>query len=107
MTRGFVAKAFVLVALSSAAVPVFADSDGMGLSIDNSSLYYLSSEAGQSSVQDYWTGSSEYYVANYGASMINASTSRRVLITGWHPVEGFETEIAAEAANRAIHASHL
>ena len=49
----------------------------------------------------YWTASSEYYV--YAKGRLPASTGtapRRVLITGYHPVEGFESEIAAEAEAR-------
>lgn len=51
----------------------------------------------------YWTASSEYLVTPAGASTVNARTPRKVMISGWHPVAGFEAEIAEEAANRAAH----
>lgn len=57
--------------------------------------------------QGYWTGSIEYYYSDRtGTSRVSADGRRpvrRILITGYHPVEGFEAEVAKEAENVALY----
>ena len=56
--------------------------------------------------QKYWTAHSEYFEMSKGIAATAGETPHKVLISGWHPVEGFETQIAEEAANRAEHSGH-
>ncbi|NIJ08624.1 hypothetical protein FHS31_002245 [Sphingomonas vulcanisoli] len=101
-----VAKSFVLVALCSPAVPAFADAPISGAIGNGSVLSDLDVGDRHTEIKNYWTASSEYYVSTPGRGAVSASAPRRVLITGYHPVEGFEAEILAEAANRAAHTAH-
>ena len=99
----FVVQSIVLAALSSAALPAMARGPILR-SAENpagSSYAQLSDDLARGG--KYWSEKSEYYVAPAGKSAVSASPPRHVMISGWHPTEGFEAEVALEAANRAAH----
>ena len=102
--RASVAKLLVPVALFAAAAPALA-STSTQLDRAEASKTALASSADQNIRNGYWMASSEYYVTPKGMTATGASGRplRRVLITGYHPTEGFETEIAKEQAEAARH----
>jgi hypothetical protein len=102
--RVSVAKLIVPVALFAAAAPAFAAGP---LQVERAEVNETAFHAGidQNIHNGYWSASSEYYVSPRGtvATSNGARPVRRVLITGYHPVEGFEAEIAKEEAEAARH----
>jgi hypothetical protein len=93
-----VAKLFVSVALSIAAVPAFASSQ-TSTAQDEARTASIQRDSGEL----YWTGASDhYYAPSTGRCYISAGQERRhVLISGYHPYEGFEDAVAQEAENAA------
>ena len=102
--RKFVARLSVSVALIAAAAPALASSAqtvSMGGGAGKTASYVSGSDAVRNG---YWTASSEYYYSSRtGRSSVSANgqPARRILITGYHPVEGFGPELAKEAENAA------
>jgi hypothetical protein len=92
-----VAKLFVSVAFSISAVPALASSQPFAAQAE-------AQNASKNSDSDlYWIGASDYYYApSTGRRYISAGQERRhILISGYHPYEGFEDAVAQEAENAA------
>ena len=99
-----VAKRLVSVALIAIAAPALAASGSASTEVVPAS--FASEDHGTTvGLQNYWTASSEYLVSERtGVVPTNADAKRpvrRVMITGYHPIEGFASEIAKEAENAA------
>ena len=92
-----VARLFVSVALIAAAAPALASTTA-DLNRREESKSALYTATNPNIRNGYWSASSEYYVTKrgYAASNTSGRPVRRVLITGYHPVKGFEGEIAKE-----------
>lgn len=102
--RVFVAKLIVPVALFAAAAPALAAGPAQWERAEVNETAFPA--AGNQNIHDgYWSASSEYYVGQRGTVATSTSNRpvRRILITGYHPVEGFEAEVAKEQAEATRH----
>jgi hypothetical protein len=100
--RVFVAELIIPVALFAAAAPALAAGPAQPERAEvNKTAFHA---AGDQNIHDgYWSASREYYVTQRRTVATGASVRpvRRVLITGYHPVEGFEAEVTNEQADVA------
>ena len=99
--RVSVAKRIVLVALLAATAPAVASNGPIKPSpaVDSYTAYY---DGHYGPIYNgYWTAKSEFFYSTApGRSYVrdDGRHFRRVMITGYHPVEGFGPELIKEAA---------
>lgn len=100
-----VAQLFVPVALCAAAFPAIASSDAGRAPVSGERYASIQPVRLDTDHPLYWTASSEYYVAPDSSVQRTSGGAhrRRVMISGWHPYEGFEDAVAQEQANAARH----